>query len=84
MIVVLNQSIYLNLFFFINAITLAKICICIRDFDILKINITLLLISKNKLLMQLLLNLKKKDIIITLKPKNNNGFLLLRLKKNLC
>lgn len=62
---------------------MVKICIYIRDFEILKVSIASLPILKNKLSIKLLLNLDKKDIITTLKSKSNDGVSLLRLKKML-
>lgn len=66
---------------FVTTIILVKVHICIKDFKVLKIWIVLLFISKNKLLIKLLLNWEEKNAIINIKLKNNDGILLLRVKK---
>lgn len=70
---------YVSLLLLISVIILAKACICIEHFRVLRRNIIQLFIPKSKLLLKLLSNLDKK---IT-KTKNNKKILLLRTNKML-
>lgn len=72
---------YLNLFSLINIIILTKVCVCIRDFRVLKRSIVLSFILKSKILVKFLSSLDKKDAITTPKTKNNNDVLLIKPKK---
>lgn len=79
---VLNQLIYLNLLFSINTSTLTETCICIGDFGVLRVDITLSPILKSKNLVKLLSSLeKKKDVITNLKSKHINRVQVLKSKK---